>query len=76
MVKFFFLDSSLWTFTNKDNKPERNYKARKRRVPESKRNQEEQEMEYNSDSERPQEPVRRSARARSKVSYKVGDAME
>jgi hypothetical protein len=43
-------------------------------VPEDKRNQEEQEAEY--DSDRPQESVRRSTRARSKANYNIDDAME
>jgi len=48
---------------------ERNYKLRKHWVPKAKNNQEEHETES-------QEPVRRSTRSRSKVSYNVDDVME
>jgi hypothetical protein len=72
-----FFDSSLASFTNKI-VPERNYKVRKHWVPKAKRNQE-QETEYNGESQHltvSQEPVRRSARVRNKVSYNVDDEME
>jgi hypothetical protein len=57
---------------------ERNYKVRKHWVPKANRNQE-HETECNIGSQHsnvPQKPVRKSTRARSKVSYKVDDAME
>ena len=51
--------------------PERNYKVRKHWVPKVKRNQEhEQHLVV------PQEPVRKSTRLRSKVSYTMDDAVE
>jgi len=55
---------------------ERNYKVRKHWVPKVKRNQEEHETEYNSESQHSKVPIRRSTRARSKVSYKVDDVAE
>jgi hypothetical protein len=74
---FFFVTHLFGHFllTQDNNYIERNYKVRKHWVSKDKRNQEEEkETEYN--SETPQEPVRRSTRARSKANYKVDDAME
>jgi len=55
---------------------ERIYKVRKHWVPKDKKDQDQgYETEHNSGSQ-PQEPVRRSTRARSKVNYNVDGAME
>ena len=77
--KIFDLSLYLYYSLTKRGLPERCYKVRKHWTPKAKRGQE-HEMEYNNDSQHSevlQEPVRRSARAKSKVpTYKVDDVTE